>query len=247
MISGWVAYMPTRLPVPVFWTKFIYHTPFPHNILSSVVLFHHNRIAGLSRYGHDHCRGGEFAAGSNHSHPVALLCPCCSLSGATFPARDHARWWVQSHCQFSPRPLTLFQGMKAILLGGESALSAAESPFGLSSSSHGHGEYRFSSASKLFRWEKEEKISGKAKLWILVVLAPFFISLRLYQARTKQSDRTRKADGPRSKRACAPSYFNNVNIFVGNGEVDSKGGSAFSSRTERSRKYFASPLMTPNL
>ena len=27
---------------------------------------------------------------------------------------------------------------------------------------------------KLFRWEKEEKIRGSAKLWVLVVLLPFF-------------------------------------------------------------------------
>jgi len=27
---------------------------------------------------------------------------------------------------------------------------------------------------KLFRWEKEEKIRGSAKLWVLAVLAPFF-------------------------------------------------------------------------
>jgi hypothetical protein len=28
---------------------------------------------------------------------------------------------------------------------------------------------------KLFRWEKEEKIRGSAKLWVLAVLAPFFV------------------------------------------------------------------------
>ena len=27
---------------------------------------------------------------------------------------------------------------------------------------------------KLFRWEKEEKIRGSAKLWVLAVLTPFF-------------------------------------------------------------------------
>jgi len=27
---------------------------------------------------------------------------------------------------------------------------------------------------KLFRWEKDEKIRGSAKLWVLAVLAPFF-------------------------------------------------------------------------
>jgi hypothetical protein len=27
----------------------------------------------------------------------------------------------------------------------------------------------------LFRWEKEEKIRGRAKLWVLAVLLPFFV------------------------------------------------------------------------
>ena len=30
-------------------------------------------------------------------------------------------------------------------------------------------------AMKLFRWEKEEKIRGRAKLWVLVVLLPFIV------------------------------------------------------------------------
>jgi len=28
---------------------------------------------------------------------------------------------------------------------------------------------------KLFRWEKEEKIRGSAKLWVLAILTPFFV------------------------------------------------------------------------
>jgi hypothetical protein len=30
-------------------------------------------------------------------------------------------------------------------------------------------------STKLFRWEKEEKIRGRAKLWVLVVLLPFIV------------------------------------------------------------------------
>jgi hypothetical protein len=29
---------------------------------------------------------------------------------------------------------------------------------------------------KLFRWEKEEKIRGSAKLWVLAVLLPFIVT-----------------------------------------------------------------------
>ena len=37
---------------------------------------------------------------------------------------------------------------------------------------------------KLFRWEKEQKIAARAKLWVLVVLAPFLL-LGIYQAKSK--------------------------------------------------------------
>ncbi len=70
---------------------------------------------------------------------------------------------------------------------------------------------------KLFRWEKEEKIAGKAKLWILVVMAPFVIG-GFYQAHSKQSiDREKQMDREASRLRTI--LFNNVNIFVGNGET----------------------------
>ena len=40
-------------------------------------------------------------------------------------------------------------------------------------------------ATKLFRWEKEEKLRPSAKLWVLVVLLPFFL-LGVYQAWSRQ-------------------------------------------------------------
>ncbi len=70
---------------------------------------------------------------------------------------------------------------------------------------------------KLFRWEKEEKIAGKAKLWILAVLAPFVLS-GAYQAYSQQSvGREKQLDRQASRMRSV--LFNNVNIFVGNGEV----------------------------
>ena len=90
---------------------------------------------------------------------------------------------------------------------------------------------------KLFRWEKEEKISGKAKLWVLVVLAPFFI-IGVYQAKTKQSiEREKQMDRAASQMRTV--LFNNVNIFVGNGETI-QGGSVL-IKTAKSRKSSAKP------
>ena len=41
---------------------------------------------------------------------------------------------------------------------------------------------------KLFRWEKEEKIRGSAKLWVGAVMLPFIV-LGLWQAHTERMRR----------------------------------------------------------
>ncbi|MFL6463955.1 MAG: amidohydrolase family protein, partial [Bryobacteraceae bacterium] len=70
---------------------------------------------------------------------------------------------------------------------------------------------------KLFRWEKEEKIQNKAKLWILAVLAPFLI-LGFYQARTKENI-TKARMLARSANRHRSTLFQNAKIFVGDGRI----------------------------
>jgi len=75
---------------------------------------------------------------------------------------------------------------------------------------------------KLFRWEKDEKIPGTAKLWLVAVLAPFLI-LGAYQARTKDSvvkARLLNRDLMRSRSL----LIRNVRIFTGDGRVIESGG-----------------------
>ncbi|MBV9265202.1 MAG: amidohydrolase family protein, partial [Acidobacteriaceae bacterium] len=76
-------------------------------------------------------------------------------------------------------------------------------------------------ALKLFRWEKEEKISGRSKLWILAVLAPFFI-LGAREAITKQGLENEKILA-RETRRNRSILFQNVRIFSGDGTVISNG------------------------
>ena len=75
---------------------------------------------------------------------------------------------------------------------------------------------------KLFRWEKEEKIQGSAKLWLLAVLAPFLI-LGVYQFRSKDSlmkARMLNRDLLRSRTL----LFRDVRIFTGDGRIIESGG-----------------------
>ena len=74
---------------------------------------------------------------------------------------------------------------------------------------------------KLFRWEKEEKISGRAKLWILGVLSPFVL-MGVYQARTHDSINKTKILEHESARKRSV-LFQHVRIFVGDGSVITDG------------------------
>src|SRR5205823_2422263 len=74
---------------------------------------------------------------------------------------------------------------------------------------------------KLFRWEKEEKISGRSKLWILAVLAPFII-LGTVEARSNNSiNREKQLERETARNRSI--LFNHVRIFVGDGNVIQNG------------------------
>src|SRR5258707_1016861 len=92
------------------------------------------------------------------------------LSGATFPAEKFPRVMQIIH-NFVPATY-LVLGMKNIMLNRQS-LTEKENPLAvlvMLLTIVGGGLISM----KLFRWEKEEKIRGSAKLWVLAVLAPFF-------------------------------------------------------------------------
>lgn len=95
-----------------------------------------------------------------------LYFPMLFLGGATFPIGIMPKW-LQSVAQFIPTTY-LSTGLNSILTANENFAdnwSAAASL--LVTAAVG----TFLSV-KLFRWEKEEKMRGSAKLWLLVVLAP---------------------------------------------------------------------------
>jgi imidazolonepropionase-like amidohydrolase/ABC-type multidrug transport system permease subunit len=237
MISGLVAYLPTLFLFLIFG-RFIYKTPFPHNLLSLVFFL----SIGLLAF---RAMGMIIAAVVNSQQEATILVqflylPMLFLSGATFPTSIMPDW-LQIVANFLPATY-LFRGLRAILLEGGSALESqnlisalclvvaiAVSLFvGI----------------KLFRWEKEEKIAGKAKLWILVVMAPFFI-IGIYQARTKQSIvRERVLDHETARMRTV--LFANVNVFVGNGETI-QGGAVLIKNGKIAQVFRRSPADTKAL
>ncbi len=141
--------------------------------------------------------------------------PMLFLSGATIPISVMPNW-LQTLAQFIPAT-HLMNGMQSILVGQETLVENA--------SAAGALVLTLLIATflgvKLFRWEKEEKISGSSKLWLIAIFAPFFL-LGSYQAHSKESvvkARLLNRDLLRSRTL----LIRNTRIFIGDGQVIESG------------------------
>ena len=145
-----------------------------------------------------------------------LYMPMLFLSGATFPLTLMPTW-LQIVTQFIPATY-LVTGISAILQRGESVAHNIKSVAALVVTM----AVAVFIATKLFRWEKEERIRPAAKLWVLVVLLPFLL-LGVYEAYTRQQlsqARMLARDRERSR----TTLIQNARIFVGNGETIESAG-----------------------
>src|SRR6266567_2183518 len=145
-----------------------------------------------------------------------LYFPMLFLSGTTIPISVMPNW-VQVLAQFIPATY-LMTGMQSIL-GRKESLAQNGSAAGALLLTTLLATFI---GVKLFRWEKEEKIKGSAKLWLLAVLAPFLL-LGVYQFRDKESllkERTLNRDILRSRTL----LFRDTRIFTGDGRVIESGG-----------------------
>ncbi len=212
LVSGLVAFLPSVFFFFLFAAT-VYHMPLPHNILSVVLFVCVGVIA---------CRSlGMIVAGVvNSAQEFGILVqilylPMLFLSGATFPL-SMMPIWLQTIAQFLPATY-LYQGIQSMMMGGTN-LRANLIPFlGLIVTF----AVALTVGIKLFRWEKEEKIQNKAKLWVLAVLAPFLL-MGIYQARTKQNIKESKILARNAERNRSV-LFQNVKIFVGDGTVIQNG------------------------
>ena len=228
IVSGLVAFLPTVLFF-LFFGKIVYHAPLPHS-LTSLLLFVCIGVVAFRSF------GMIVAAVVNSQQEAQILIqllylPMLFLSGATFPV-SIMPIWVQNVAQFLPATY-LFQGMQSIMIAGEGIFANWFAVLALL--------ITFAVAMfvgiKLFRWEKEEKISNRAKLWILAVLAPFFI-MGIYQAKTQQNNERARILTRNAMRNRA-TVFNNAKIFVGDGTVIQNG--AVLVRNGKIAEVFQSP------
>jgi imidazolonepropionase-like amidohydrolase/ABC-type multidrug transport system permease subunit len=212
MVTGWVLYMPSVLLV-LGLAHYLYGMAMPERwaalfalISVGVVAF---RAVGLI-----------LAAVANSVQESNILIqtlymPMLFLSGATFPMTMLPAW-AQVTAQYLPATylVTGFQGVfyrRESLIENWPAVLALLATICLAT---------FVSA-QLFRWEKEERIAGSAKLWVLGVLLPFFV-LGSYEMWTR--DNIRKAEGLwRDLERKELLLIRDARIFVGDGHVIESG------------------------
>src|SRR5205814_2065047 len=144
-----------------------------------------------------------------------IYMPMLFLSGATFPL-SMMPGWLQVIAQFIPATY-LVTGISAILQRGESVGQNFKPAAALLVTM----VVALFIATKLFRWEKEERIRPTAKLWVLVVLLPFFL-LGMYEAHSRQQLAKTKMLA-RDRERGRVTLIQNARIFVGNGEIVESG------------------------
>jgi imidazolonepropionase-like amidohydrolase/ABC-type multidrug transport system permease subunit len=133
------------------------------------------------------------------------------LSGATFPISFFPDW-LQIVTQFIPATYLMI-GLGGILQQGESVLHNWQSVIALVVTAL----IGLFIATKLFRWEKEEKLRNSAKLWVLAALAPFLI-LGMYQSWSRQ-DLAKAKILARDIERGKTWLIQNARVFVGDGKV----------------------------
>ena len=171
MVTGWVIFIPSVIVILAL-THFRYGMPLPPHMISLLIFISMGVVTFRSI-------GLIVASVVNSTQESNILIqllymPMLFLSGATFPL-ESLPWWGQIISKFLPASY-LVSGFRAIFLNHESLLGIWPSVTALIITL----TVATFVSSKLFRWEKEEKIPGKAKLWVLVALLPFLI-LGVYQ------------------------------------------------------------------
>src|SRR5262249_51351555 len=140
-----------------------------------------------------------------------LYMPMMFLSGAMFPSTVMPRW-TQTLAEFIPSSY-LVSGVQSIVTQNDTLAANWRSVLALLTTF----AIGFFVASRLFRWEKEEKLKPAAKLWVAGVLLPF-VGLGLYQVRTDDQIVKNRMLWRRLQRDDS-FLIRNARIFVGDGRV----------------------------
>jgi len=144
-----------------------------------------------------------------------MYMPMMFLGGAAFPVSMLPRW-AQTLSTFLPSAY-LVSGVQTIITEQQSIV-AAWKPVAALAVTFAIGVFV---ASRLFRWEKDEKLKPAAKLWVAGVLTPF-LALGLYQFSSNEQLVRNRVQWRRLQRDDS-FLIRNAKIFVGDGRVIESG------------------------
>jgi imidazolonepropionase-like amidohydrolase/ABC-type transport system involved in cytochrome c biogenesis permease component len=166
MVAGWLLYMPV-VALVIGVAHFAYGMPFPRQWISLMLMV----SLGVCSF---RAIGLILAAVTNTMQEATVLIqlfylPMLLLSGATVPSAMLPNW-LQTVAEFLPAS-HLVRGLQGVFFQDHTILDHGPAVLSLSVTL----ALGMFVAVKLFRWEKEEKIPTRNKLWVVAVLAPFLI------------------------------------------------------------------------
>src|SRR5208282_4193384 len=166
LLANYLLELPT-LAMLVFCARVFFHMPLPINPLTLLVLVTVGTFAfaGFGLTIASVANTMQEAQVYNNVVWFTLL----FLSGVTVPLPLLPQW-VQRFAAFLPATY-LVSSFQAIMVGGQSLYDQRAALLALLVS----GTFGMLFAWKLFRWEKEEKISTRAKLISLTFIVPFLV------------------------------------------------------------------------
>jgi ABC-type multidrug transport system permease subunit len=194
MVTGWVIFMPSI--VLLLWLSHSWNRmPWPEH--TGALLFFVSLALVAFR-----SMGLVIASVANTMQEGTILVqlfyfPMLLLSGATIPSSAFGPA-MQIVSNFIPSTY-LVKGVQGMLRGNQGLREQWLSTIALVITA----VVGWVVGVKLFRWEKEEKIRGSAKLWVAAVLAPFLI-MGVWQWRLQQKSQPGKkmsGEPPKSLRA----------------------------------------------
>jgi imidazolonepropionase-like amidohydrolase/ABC-type multidrug transport system permease subunit len=212
MVTGWLLYLPS-VALVLLLSRFVYKMPLPDQFLSLLFLITLGCFA-FRAMGLIIASVANSVAESNVLVQI-LYMPMLFLSGATFPFSSMPDW-AQVASQFLPATY-LNTGLQHVLIHNQ-GLGAGLWPL---------AALLFASALgllisvKLFRWEKEERISTASKAWVAGVILPFLV-LGGWEAYSRDHIRQSKVLD-RELRRNQSRMIRGARLFLGDGKVIDNG------------------------
>ena len=212
VVTGVLLYLPALI-LMLALARFIYGMEMPANLLS-LILFVAFASAAFRALGLIIASVVNTTQESNLLiQPIYMA--MLMLGGVVLPL-SFLPEWLQVVTQFIPATY-LSTGISGILQRGESLVQNWQALVALTLTT----VVALFISTKLFRWEKEEKLRASAKLWVLVVLLPFLL-LGGYQAWSRQ-DLAKAKILDRDLRRGRSWLVRDARIFVGDGRVIESG------------------------